>query len=58
MNGLWRDGANRYSAGLGYHISGGNASLDAGVSWESWNEDQSETVYFMGIRASENWLGR
>lgn len=57
MSGLWRDGASRYSGGLGYVLSNGAASIDAGASWESW-DDQSETVYFIGIRASENWLGQ
>lgn len=58
MSGLWRDGAELYSAGFGYDVSGGNASLNAGASWESWGADQSETIYSFGIRASENWLGR
>ncbi|PIE51129.1 hypothetical protein CSA37_13290 [Candidatus Fermentibacteria bacterium] len=55
MDGLWRDGAIRYSGGIGYDLGGGAAAIDAGVSWESWSE-QSETVLFIGLRASENWL--
>ncbi len=55
MDGLWRDGAARYSGGIGYSL--GSASIDAGTSWETW-DDQSETVFFIGLRASENWLGQ
>ncbi len=55
MNRLWRDGAVRYSGGIGYDISGGAASVDAGISREFWSE-KSETVFFIGLRASENWL--
>ncbi len=58
MDGLWRDGASRYSGGIGYLVSGGKASLDIGVSYETWGADESETVVFASIRASENWLGR
>ena len=58
MDGLWRDGASMYTGGIGYDISGGKASIDAGVGWETWGDDLSETVVFIGIRASENWLGR
>jgi hypothetical protein len=57
MDGLWRDGSNRYSGGLGYDISDGKASIDVGAGWETWGSDQTETVVFLGIRASENWLG-
>ncbi len=58
ITGLWRDGASRYSGGIGYLISGGKASLDVGVSYETWGIDESETVVFASIRTSENWLGR
>jgi hypothetical protein len=58
MDGLWRDGASTYSGGLGYNIAGGKASVDAGISYETWNGDESETVFFASIRASENWLGQ
>jgi len=58
MDGLWRDGASTYSAGIGYNIAGGQASVDAGISYESWGTDESETVFFASIRASENWLGQ
>ncbi len=58
MDGLWRDGATRYSGGLGYEIAGGKASFDVGVSFETWGIDESETVLFMSVRAAENWLGR
>ncbi len=58
MNGLWRDGASRYSGGIGYLIAGGKASLDVGASYETWGADESETVVFASIRISENWLGR
>jgi len=58
MEGLWRDGASRYSGGLGYVISGGKASFDIGASYETWGSDESETVVYASIRASENWLGR
>ncbi|MCK5841010.1 MAG: hypothetical protein KAH31_02495 [Candidatus Sabulitectum sp.] len=58
MDGLWRDGASRYSGGLGYVIGGGKASFDIGVSHETWGADESETVVYASIRASENWLGR
>lgn len=58
MDGLWRDGASRYSGGVGYVLAGGKASLDVGVSYETWGTDESETVLFVSIRASENWLGQ
>lgn len=58
MNGLWRDGAQRYSGGIGYDIAGGKASFDVGAGWETWGDDMSETVLYMGLRASESWLGR
>jgi hypothetical protein len=58
MEGLWRDGASMYTGGVGYDISGGKASIDVGAGWETWGDDLSETVVYMGIRASENWLGR
>ena len=58
MNGLWRDGASRYTGGFGYDIAGGVAAVDIGAGWETWGDDQSESILFMGIRASENWLGR
>ncbi|MCP4646554.1 MAG: hypothetical protein GY852_02315 [bacterium] len=58
MDGLWRDGASRFSGGIGYLIAGGKASLDLGVSHETWGTDESETVVFASIRTSENWLGR
>lgn len=57
MDGLWRDGASRYTGGVGYEIADGAASVDLGAGWETWN-DESETVLFIGIRASENWLGQ
>ena len=58
MNGLWRDGASRYSGGIGYFIAGGRASFDIGASYETWGVDESETVVFASIRTSENWLGQ
>ncbi|MCK5132841.1 MAG: hypothetical protein KAR40_11890 [Candidatus Sabulitectum sp.] len=58
MDGLWRDGASRYSGGIGYLIAGDKASLDVGVSYETWGADESETVVFASIRTSENWLGQ
>ncbi len=58
IDGLWRDGASRYSGGIGYVIAGGKASFDVGASFESWGVDESETVLFASIRTSENWLGR
>jgi len=57
-DGLWRDGATRFTGGVGYDISDGKASVDAGAGWETWGSDQYETVVFIGIRASENWLGQ
>ncbi len=58
IDGLWRDGASRYSGGIGYLIAGGRASFDIGASYETWGADESETVVFASIRTSENWLGR
>lgn len=58
MNGLWHDGGSLYTGGIGYDISGGKASVDIGAGWESWDDSQSEAILFMGIRASENWLGQ
>ncbi|MCK5786832.1 MAG: hypothetical protein KAH54_09790 [Candidatus Sabulitectum sp.] len=58
MNGLWRDGASRISGGVGYILHRGIASMDLGVGYETWGADESETVLFVSIRVSENWLGR
>ena len=58
LDGLWRDGASRFSGGFGYSIAGGMASIDIGAGWETWGNDQSETVFSLSIRASENWLGQ
>jgi hypothetical protein len=58
MSGLWRDGATMYTGGFGYTVSGGKASFDIGASYETWGTDQSETVVFASVMASENWLGR
>jgi len=58
MSGLWRDGATMYTGGLGYTLSSGRASFDVGASYETWGLDQSETVVFASILASENWLGQ
>ena len=58
MDGLWRDGASRYSGGIGYLIAGGKASFDIGASYETWGAEESETVVFASIRTSENWLGQ
>ena len=58
IDGLWRDGAIRYSGGFGYEVANGKASFDIGVSYETWGIDESETVLYMSILAAENWLGR
>lgn len=55
-DGLWRDGATKYTAGLGYSFGSGRASVDVGASFETWDDDLSETMVYATLWASENWL--
>lgn len=54
--GLWRDGATRYTTGVGYSFGGGRASLDLSAGYETWGDGLSETTVYATLWASENWL--
>lgn len=62
MDGLWRDGAQTISAGLGYTFNRGTAGLDLAVGYSHWRDHQDsfqrETVLSVSLWASEKWLGR
>jgi len=55
-DGLWRDGATRYTTGFGYSFGSGRASVDVGAGYETWGDDMSETTVYATLWASENWL--
>jgi hypothetical protein len=61
MDGLWRDGAQTVSAGLGYSFGGSRAGLDLAVAHNYWRDDlesyRKETVFSVSLWASEKWLG-
>jgi hypothetical protein len=57
-DGLWRDGSTRYTAGGSYSFGDGRARIDAGLGYELWDEDRSETSLFVCLWAAERWLGR
>lgn len=55
-DGLWRDGATRWTSGVGYRFAGGAAGLDLSLSRETW-EESGETAVFVSLWSSEDWLG-
>ncbi len=61
MNGLWRDGADRFTAGIGLVFGNGSAGIDLSTGYQFWkniqNEFQKETVVFISLWATEKWLG-
>lgn len=61
MNGLWRDGADRFTAGVGYTYGEGRAGLDISAGYQFWrdlqDELQKETVLYISLWATEKWLG-
>ncbi len=56
MDGLWRDGTDRYSLGAGYTFAGGRAGVDLAVTRDIC-DDFSETGVFVSLWASEDWRG-
>lgn len=56
IEGLWRDGATRYTTGMGFAFGGGRASLDLSAGYETWGDGLSETTVYATLWASENWL--
>ncbi len=61
MDGLWRDGAQTLSAGLGYTFSQARAGLDLALGYNYWDDpddgQENETVFSISLWASEKWLG-
>ncbi|MCD4848122.1 MAG: hypothetical protein K8R76_08025 [Candidatus Aegiribacteria sp.] len=61
MNGLWRDGADRFTAGAGLVFGDGKAGIDLSTGFQFWrniqDEFQKETVLFISLWATEKWLG-
>ncbi|MDM7992792.1 MAG: hypothetical protein QUS11_05710 [Candidatus Fermentibacter sp.] len=55
-DGLWRDGASRWTGGLGYRFADGAAGLDFSISRETW-DGSGETSVFVSLWSSESWLG-
>ncbi len=55
QDGLWRDGARRMTAGLGYRFSRGTAGLDLAVTREEW-DGLEENGLFLSVWSSERWL--
>ncbi len=55
-DGLWRDGATRWTSGMGYRFADGAAGLDLSLSRETWDES-GETAVFVSLWSSEDWLG-
>ncbi len=54
MEGLWRDGSDRLSAGCGYRFAGGRAGLDLAAVRETW-DGGAENGFFVSLWASESW---
>lgn len=54
MEGLWRDGSERLSAGCGYRFARGRASLDFAAVRETW-DGGAENGFFVSLWASESW---
>jgi hypothetical protein len=54
--GLWRDGATKYTTGVGYSFGSGRASVDLGAAYETWGDGLTETTVYATLWASENWL--
>ncbi|MBD3276977.1 MAG: hypothetical protein GF388_01645 [Candidatus Aegiribacteria sp.] len=61
MEGLWRDGAQTVTGGLGYSFGGGRAGLDFSAGYTFWRDaqdiDREESVFSLSLWASEKWLG-
>ncbi len=61
MNGLWRDGADRFTVGAGLVFGNGSAGIDLSTGYQFWrniqDEFQKETVIFISLWATEKWLG-
>ncbi len=55
-DGLWRDGATRYTTGFGFAFGSGRASLDVSAGYETWGDGLSETTVYATLWASEHWL--
>lgn len=61
MDGLWRDGAQTLSAGMGYTFGENRAGLDMAVGYTFWDDPDEgsgkETLFSVSLWASEKWLG-
>lgn len=61
IDGLWRDGATRFTAGSGYVFGEGHAGVDLAGGYQYWEdatgESNSETTVYVTLWASGNWLG-
>lgn len=55
-DGLWRDGAARWTSGVGYRFARGAAGLDFAITRETW-DGSGETAVFVSLWSSESWLG-
>jgi hypothetical protein len=60
MNGLWRDGADRFTAGAGLVFGNGRAGIDISTGFQFWrniqDELQKENILFISLWATEKWL--
>ncbi|MEN8208952.1 MAG: hypothetical protein ABFR50_06850 [Candidatus Fermentibacteria bacterium] len=61
MDGLWRDGAETFTAGGGYSFNEGRAGVDIAAGYQYWRDVQDnfqeETVLSISLWATEKWLG-
>jgi hypothetical protein len=62
MDGLWRDGADTFTAGAGYSFNEGKAGIDIATGYQYWRDVQDsfrkETELCVSLWATEKWLGR
>jgi hypothetical protein len=62
MNGLWRNGADTFTAGAGYSFSEERAGIDIAAGYQYWHDLQDrfreETVLCVSLWVTEKWLGR
>ena len=60
MDGLWRDGAQTFTAGAGYSFSDSRAGIDFAAGYQYWRDVQDrfqeETVLCISLWATEKWL--
>jgi len=60
MDGLWRDGAQTFTAGAGYSFSDNRAGIDFAAGYQYWRDVQDrfqeETVLCISLWATERWL--